>query len=491
MKIRGFRVELGEIEAAIAAEPGVAAVAVALRPLAGIEQLVAFVTAANGDAPSPSRLRKVLGERLPKYMVPAYFEFLSELPRLTSGKVDRKALSDLPLTVAVKDNHDEEAGPQSIRPAKQRNDDGRAADEEVLYAALGQLFPGQPLCGELDFFDDLGGHSLLVARLVSTLRADRHYATLSIQDIYRQPRLHQIAARLQHLRQKRCNEEQVANLPDMGQIGNLHHVHPRIPVPRIRRWLCGAVQTLVIPGLMLLHISSWLFPFFVYHYFTGDPGDSILLATVYSVLAFLLVEVGLFPVAIAGKWLVAGRLKPGRYPLWGATYFRWWLADRLCELPRVDLLSGTPLLCWFLRALGAKIGSDVIIDSVYLRSPDLLTIESGACIGTAVHVGNAGVERGMLVLGPVHVGREAAVDSYAVLQNDTSVGNNARLGGLSALPARQSVPDGENWEGSPARRSRSGLRTAAAAAPRRPPGAAGRVGVLHRRRHGGGRLHSS
>ena len=220
----------------------------------------------------------------------------------------------------------------------------------------------------------------------------------------------------------------------------------------MRRWVCGAVQAALIPWLMLLHISSWLFPFFVYHYFTGDPGDSILRAAAYSVLAFLLAEAGLFPVAIAGKWLVAWRLKPGRYPLWGLTYFRWWLADRLCELPPIDLLSGTPLLCWFLRALGAKIGKDVIIDSVHLRSPDLLSIESGASVGTGVHIGNAGIEQGTLVLGPVHLGREAVVDSYAVLQNDTSVGNNARLGGLSALSARQSVPDGETWEGSPARR---------------------------------------
>ena len=77
----------------------------------------------------------------------------------------------------------------------------------------------------------------------------------------------------------------------------------------------------------------------------------------------------------------------------------------------------------------------------------------------------------MLVLGPVHLGREAVVDSYAVLQNDTSVGNNARLGGLSALPAGQHVPDGENWEGSPARRGESADR----ALPPRP-----RVGRLAR-----------
>ncbi len=423
VKIRGFRVELAEIEGAIAAEPGVAAVAVSMRLLAGMEQLVAFVASSAGNSPKAAQLRKAMGERLPKYMVPTHFEFVAELPRLTSGKVDRKALSDFPINASLPDDGEEDAGPLSEA-------------EEALYAALRQFFPGQRLRGDLDFFDDLGGHSLLVARLVSTLRGDRHYAALSIQDVYRERKLKPIATRLRQLRHK----------PEPSA-----HV-PRSPVPRVRRWLCGAVQAAVIPWLMLLHISVWLLPFFVYHYFTGDDGDSIPLAAVYSLLAFLLAEAALFPLAIAGKWLVAGRLKPGRYPLWGATFFRWWLADRLCELPRVDLLSGTPFLCWFFRALGAKIGKDVIIDSVYLRSPDLLRIESGASVGVAVHIGNAGVEQGMLVLGPVHVGREAVIDSYAVLQNDTSVGNNARLCGLSALPARQNIPDGEIWEGSPARR---------------------------------------
>jgi non-ribosomal peptide synthetase-like protein len=435
VKIRGFRVELGEIESAIAAEPGVAAVAVTMRPLAGIEQLVAFVATADGSARSPTQLRKAIGQRLPRYMVPAHFELLAELPRLTSGKVDRKTLAKLPLRMTV----EIEARSANEGIETQGGSEGTAAplseDEAALIAALRPLFPGQSLGGELDFFDDLGGHSLLVARLVSALRAKHHYATLSIQDVYRYPRLAQIVDRMRQLREK----HEAAAVPE------------RSPVPRPRRWLCGAVQTAVIPLLMLLHISSWLFPFFVYHFFTGEEA-SVLVAAGYSLLAFLLAELVLFPVAIAGKWLVTWRLKPGRYPLWGVTYFRWWLADRLCELPPIDLLSGTPFLCWYLRALGAKIGKDVIIDSAYVRSPDLLTIESGASIGTAVHIGNAGVELGSLVLGPVHLGREAVIDSYAVLQNDTSVGNNARLGGLSALSAKQRIPDGEIWEGAPARR---------------------------------------
>ncbi len=189
VKIRGFRVELAEIEGAIAAEPGIAAVAVAMRSLAGIEQLVAFVAGTNGDPPQPSQLRKTLGERLPKYMVPAHFEFVAELPRLTSGKVNRKALCELPLSVGLREVRQQDAAPCN-------------ADEAALYAALRPLFPGQALSGDLDFFDDLGGHSLLVARLVSALRADRRYATLSIQDIYRQPRLQRIAARMGQLRSK-------------------------------------------------------------------------------------------------------------------------------------------------------------------------------------------------------------------------------------------------------------------------------------------------
>ncbi len=70
------------------------------------------------------------------------------------------------------------------------------------------------------------------------------------------------------------------------------------------------------------------------------------------------------------------------------------------------------------------------------------------------------------------------IDSYAVLQNDTAVGNNARLGGLSALSAGQSIPDGETWEGSPAWRVRSSHRTAAAAALCRPLEKTGPSGVF-------------
>lgn len=423
VKIRGFRVELGEIEAVLAAQPGVAAAVVVVRPVAEVDQLVGFIVPSNSHAPSPATLRRELSSRLPPYMVPAHFQIVDKLPRLMSGKVDRKPLRFVPLTSVAAEHDGESAVP-------------RDEHEAALFAAIGKLFPGHTLRPDADFFDDLGGHSLLAARLVSILRSDKRYAALSVRDVYRERRLAAIAVA-------------------MGIAARRQPAAARqraIAVPWWRRTACGLAQAATVPGLVLLHISSWLAPFFVYHYYTGDEDDSILLAATYALLTFVAVEVSSFGIAIAGKWLVVGRLRAGRYPLWGMTYFRWWLAGMLGELAPAYLLTGTPLLNGYLRALGAKIGRDVLIDSLSLRVPHLLSVGDGVSIGSSVHIENARVEMGELIVGPVAIGRDAVVDSYTVLENDTSLGAGSRLMGLSALGTGLSVPDGQVWEGAPARR---------------------------------------
>ncbi len=420
VKLRGFRVELDEISSTLAAQPGVGAAAVVVQTLTGIDQLVGFIVAAPSQKPDLARIREALAARLPPYMVPAHLELLTELPRLTSGKIDLRALRSKPLQLADK-------GPgQSAQP--------RNEEEKALYAALALLFPGGSWQPQLDFFDDLGGHSLLAARLVSFLRADARYASLSVQDIYRERSLADIARVMQ--RESRRKKYQAA---------------PRAATPLHRRFLCGLAQAVVIPFLVLLHIADWLTPFFVYHYYTGDPGDSILLAALYSLGTFVLIQVGTFGIAIAGKWLVAGRLQAGRHPLWGMTYFRWWFANRCCELPHLYLLAGTPWMSMYLRALGASIGRNVLIETITLGAPDLLTIEQGVSVGTFVNIENARIENGMLIIGPVLLQRDSVVDSYAVLENDTRLGERSRLSGQSALSAGRQIPADETWEGAPAR----------------------------------------
>ena len=420
VKIRGFRVELDEITAVLTSLPGVGAATVVLRPLAEIDELIGFIVPATDKKVEPAGLRKALAARLPPYMVPAHFELVTELPRLTSGKIDTNALRVLPLK-PVEQNGGQRAGP-------------RNEEEQALCAALGKLFSDRAWQPESDFFDDLGGHSLLAARLVSILRTDERYASLSVQDVYRERQLAGIAGAMA---QQRRRKKQSAT------------AHATAPLRR--RFFCGLAQSFAIPPLVLLHIASWLAPFFVYHYYTGDPGDSIPLAVLYSLATFVLIQIGTFGVAIAGKWLAAGRLKAGRHPLWGVTYFRWWLANKFCELPEVFLLAGTPWMPIYLRALGARIGRNVTIETLTLGAPELLTVEDGASLGTFVNIENARVEGGMLVIGPVLLQRESSVDSYSVLENDTRLGERARLGGQSALAAGREIPADEMWEGAPAR----------------------------------------
>ena len=98
VKVRGFRVELGDIEAKLGDIDGVSNAAVVLRNDDGIEQLVAFIVPAPPDAPDapeavfePKALRAALRAKLPAYMVPARFETISSLPKLSSGKSTARA----------------------------------------------------------------------------------------------------------------------------------------------------------------------------------------------------------------------------------------------------------------------------------------------------------------------------------------------------------------------------------------------------------------
>ncbi|WP_295952783.1 Pls/PosA family non-ribosomal peptide synthetase [Rhodoferax sp.] len=419
VKIRGFRVELGEIEAALAQQPGVGTVAVVLRAQDGIDQLIAYLVLEGGMRIPHSDLRAALSKTLPSYMVPGYFEALAEMPRLTSGKIDRNALKARPLAEHPR-GADGSESPET--PA-----------EEALFAALRQLFPGQPITRAADFFADLGGHSLFAARLASALRANPQFAHITVRDIYQARSVGGIA----------------------GVLGQPHAAAASVdvswlPPSRLKRWTCGAAQAAAVPGLVALSMTQWMAPFFTYHFFTGEPGDSIAIAIAASVAAFLLSTLLEFAIAIAGKWLIVGRLKAGRYPLWGWAYYRWWLADRLIESAPTYLLSGSSMYSWWLRALGAKVGRDVTIGSITLRAPDLLVLGDGVSIGNAVNFENARVEHGELRLGPITLQREAGVGSYAVLEGNTQIGAYGHLGGQSALSDGKALPAGRVWSGSPA-----------------------------------------
>jgi amino acid adenylation domain-containing protein/non-ribosomal peptide synthase protein (TIGR01720 family) len=178
VKIHGFRVELGEIEAVLREHPEVAEAAV-LAPLEGAgRRLAAWLVAAGPAPPAVAGLRAWLGRKLPAYMVPAAFSFLPALPLTAHGKVDRRAL-------ALLDRSGE------VRAAAVRDFTApRGADEERLAAIWAEVLKVERV-GIHDNFFELGGDSILSIQIVA--RATRAGLRLTPRDLFEHPTVAELA----------------------------------------------------------------------------------------------------------------------------------------------------------------------------------------------------------------------------------------------------------------------------------------------------------
>jgi amino acid adenylation domain-containing protein len=176
IKIRGFRVELGEIEIALLQHGGVHNCAVLMKTLGSGKQLVAYI---SGEAKA-DELKNYLKAKLPDYMVPAIYVMLPELPLSTNGKVDRRALPE------VEDGalpEIEEGAAEAITPV------------EELVADLWKEVLGVARVSMRSNFYDLGGHSLLALRVVSRIN-DYFQTGLSVRTLLEYPVLMEFAQRL-------------------------------------------------------------------------------------------------------------------------------------------------------------------------------------------------------------------------------------------------------------------------------------------------------
>jgi acyl carrier protein len=174
VKVRGFRIEPGEIEAVLRRHPGVADCTLVARPDArGDRRLVAYVVGAAGA----DELRPHLRRSLPEYMVPAAFVHLSRLPLSPNGKVDRAAL------------------PAPEPPAAGRRLEPETEMESRVAALWCELLD-LPAVGVEESFFDLGGHSLLLVRLQARLAAELG-SELSMLELFQHPSVRSLAARLQ------------------------------------------------------------------------------------------------------------------------------------------------------------------------------------------------------------------------------------------------------------------------------------------------------
>ncbi|HEX6036994.1 amino acid adenylation domain-containing protein, partial [Longimicrobium sp.] len=227
VKVRGFRVEPGEIEAALRRHPDVAEAAVVARPDdGGNHRLVAYVVGAAGD----EALRTHLRQGLPEYMVPSVFVRLERLPLTPSGKVDRLALP----------------APTSARGAE-RARGAMTPMEEVLAAIWADVLKVEHVAPDDDFFH-IGGHSLLATRVVARVQ-ETLGVHLPLSALFQAPTV-----------------EELAGMVESARRGGAPALPPVVPVPHEGRLpLSWAQERLFFldrlqPGLAFYNVpmAVWL-----------------------------------------------------------------------------------------------------------------------------------------------------------------------------------------------------------------------------------------
>ena len=178
VKVRGYRVELGEIEAVLQTHEGVRACAVIIREDQPTEKRVVAYVVKNHDV-KMAALREFLKQRLPDYMIPSAFVAMEQLPLSPNGKIDRKAL---PVPEGEWSERKGYVGP-------------RNGEEEILCGLFAEVL-NRDRVGVHDDFFALGGHSLLATKLVSRIRAALG-VEIALRSIFESPTIAKLASQLQ------------------------------------------------------------------------------------------------------------------------------------------------------------------------------------------------------------------------------------------------------------------------------------------------------
>lgn len=196
IKIRGFRVELGEIEAVLAQHPAIREIVVIVREdHPGDKRLVGYPVLQEGAEKSTSTdLRAFAREQLPEYMIPSAFVFMQEYPLTPNKKIDRKALP----------------APDQSRPELAHQ---YVAPRDEVEAGVTNIFAGVlklERVGVQDNFFDLGGHSLLATQVISRVRGDLH-VDLPLRALFEALTPEELSKRIKAIRQLR--EDQLQAVP--------------------------------------------------------------------------------------------------------------------------------------------------------------------------------------------------------------------------------------------------------------------------------------
>lgn len=407
IKLGGRRIELGEVDSALQALPGVAGAAAAVRTArSGNQLLVGYLVTQEGwdHAAAVTRLRAELPAALVPLLAP-----VDELPTRTSGKVDRDALP-WPLPEL-----------ETTGPAEQ------LYGTEAWLAEQWQETLGVAVAGAADDFFAIGGNSLAAAQLTTRLRT--RYPSAAVLDIYQQPTLRKLARHLEKSAQDDGAVRTVAPVPLRTKVIQSLLLLPLFTLVGLR-WTVA----LLALGNVLHRVGTY----------PWAPTASWWLVAAGAALLFS--PPGRLAIAAGGARLLLRGVKAGRHPRGGSVHLRLWTAERLAEYVGATALTGS-WLERYARALGAKVGPEVDLHSLPPVT-GMLKLGRGCAVESEVDLSGHWLDGDRLVIGPVKVGAGAVVGTRSILFPGARVGKRAEVAPGSAVVGQ--VPTGQRWAGAPA-----------------------------------------
>ena len=410
VKVGGRRIELGEIDNALLALPGVTGAATAVRTTGSGNQLLVGYVAVDDTYDAAASLATLRAE-LPAAMVPRLAQ-VEDLPTKTSGKIDRDALP-WPLP------GQEQATPTHL--------EGTAAWLQELWA---EILGAAADAGD-DFFD-LGGGSLTAAQLVGRLR--ERFGEVTVADVYDHPRLADLAAALDDMATPAARlNTRVRPVPVKTQVGQVAFTVPLRTLTGLRwlTWIAAANNAgSALFDLTWLPTVSWWWVALGWLLLISPPGRMVLTA--------------------AGARMLLRPVTPGDYPRGGKIHLRLWLAERLADEMGAANLAGATWMRYYARALGADVGKNVDLHSIPPVT-GLLTLGDRCSVEQEVDLRGHWLDGDVLHVGTVEIGLEARIGARSMLAPGARVGARAEIAPGSAVFG--DVPEGEAWSGAPARRA--------------------------------------
>lgn len=398
VKVNGVRMEVGEIENVLAGAPGVTHAAVKpWKDAAGAYRLVGYVAPDSVDL---SATDAYLRSKLLPAMVPSQLVALEQMPRLPNGKIDVKSLEE-PAWGAAAAADATEGGDSaaSAAPATPLEQLMAEAWAEVLH------MPMDKVDVNANFFQ-LGGSSLRAGLINSKVRRATGFDISGLL-IYQHPTIRGMAAAIE----RQCGSypagkdsgsdaaspcdgsSSTCSTPDISiSIAALEPSSPKhqasataVKGRSLPLWLATLLQFI---GLALIGGAAYALFFptqIALHYLFGyrhAPEWVLVVASPILLLASMVFGVCF---TILSKWLLLGRVRAGTYATWSFFHIRWLIVRMIVKttlVPIFPLIRATPLINWFYKALGAKIGKHVMIDSANIYDWDMLEIGDnvGECL---------------------------------------------------------------------------------------------------------------